>query len=1275
MSTLGAEYNITQTFIIEPVEGVPVFSACTGIYSNILSSCSGNTNIFLGEGVISFDGNIYTNDNLTASTIHTSAIYSAGTNVIDIINLKTLSGGTFDSNSNVLTLGQSDGTTISVSGFKDYYTTGTTLIGHTVYFNRNDTLSAYTLNLSSFSADTYVTGVTFTNNDLIITRNDGVHLNTFINTFTGLTINGTLSVSHIIANSISANTISATTFYGDGSNLTGLSTKDTYVTGGTYNSGTATFTNNTGGTFNVTGFYTGYTAPIDIRVTGGTYNAGTAVFTNNTGGTFSVTGFNTNTATSFTGGTVTGDTLFTNGVSANTISATTYLNTPYWTSGSTGNYSIKTKNDSSVDAANNYAVAEGYATTANGVASHSEGGQSTAIGDYAHAEGYLTTASAPHAHAEGNVTIAAGDGSHAEGQSTAANGQASHAEGYYTLASGFAAHSEGGGTKANGNYSHAEGNTTIASGDYTHSGGYNSMASGTYSFVHGSNSIASGTNAVVLGANITGTTDNTVYVPYMNIKYLSGGTSINNLGIDANGYVVVGSAGTLFTGGTVTGATYFNNGLSANTFSATTYLGLPNDIRVTGGTYSNGTAVFTNNTGGTFSVNGFSTPFTGGTVNGATIFTNGLSANTISATTYLNLPVDVRVTGGTYSSGTSTFTNNTGGTFSVSGYPQGITSTGLYSFGGLSLSGSSTFNVGPAYGYIIDDTVNYSNPTIIKVAYTGQTNIQSLYFSSATETFLLLTSGGTIFQQTSIPTPQQRKQNIFLGKLGHPGKSTILNVFNTPDIILTPLSQLRDIWSPINLINGGVYPSANTGLTINTSAGYVYGLGINFVNNVYDPNRLSVAGTNPTTFAYRTQTGGTLSNTSTIDPSHYDVGGVVTSIGGGTNASTNQRIYLVENGAFRIQYGQTVYSNLSAAIAGVQSESFILEPNFGNIGILIGILSVVKNATDLTNSSKAQFLLVSKFGEAFGAAGGLSTTTLQQAYNNSTSPEIVINATLDGLSIQNGTGNSDSSTDLIEGQNTAGAITSLIRADGYISGTTFQSNGFLANANGLTATTISATTYLNLPTDIRVTGGTYSSGTATFTNNTGGTFSVTGFSTGGGSTFTGGTVNGATIFTNGLTANTISATTYLNLPVTADSFTTAFTYSNNVFTIGRNQGLSALTATINTVTGFTINGALTVTGASALNGTISSTSLTGTTDRLVEANSGGTVTSSKQIITAYLTSGGTIANLLETTSNWDIDGNYTGSTITGTYQGQKHYNPNYFFEAVADNVFIRLIRG
>lgn len=140
------------------------------------------------------------------------------------------------------------------------------------------------------------------------------------------------------------------------------------------------------------------------------------------------------------------------------------------------------------------------------------------------------------------------------------------------------------------------------------------------------------------------------------------------------------------TGDTMTGTLY------VPTISATTYLNLPIDVFVTGGTYNNGTgtATFTNNTGGTFSVSGFSTSsgsgtFTGGTVTGATIFTNGLTANTISATTYFNLPTDIRVTGATYSNNTFTYTNNTGGTFSV----LFNTVTGLTVNGNLSVTGNT----------------------------------------------------------------------------------------------------------------------------------------------------------------------------------------------------------------------------------------------------------------------------------------------------------------------------------------------------------------------------------------------------------------------------------------------------------------------------------------------------------------------------------------------------------------------------------------------------------
>jgi len=202
----------------------------------------------------------------------------------------------------------------------------------------------------------------------------------------------------------------------------------------------------------------------------------------------------------------------------------------------------------------------------------------------------------------------------------------------------------------------------------TVSGDYLPLSGGT---VTGNTIFTSGLTATTISA--------TTYLNLPTDIRVTGGTYSNGTTTFTNntgGTFTVTGFTNPFTGGTVSGATNFTGGVSATTISAATYQNLPLDIRVTGGTYSNGTATFTNNTGGTFSVSGFTNPFTGGTVTGSTIFTNGLSANTISATTYQNLPTDIRVTGGTLSGGVATFTNNTGGTFSVSGFLTGATFNG-----------------------------------------------------------------------------------------------------------------------------------------------------------------------------------------------------------------------------------------------------------------------------------------------------------------------------------------------------------------------------------------------------------------------------------------------------------------------------------------------------------------------------------------------------------------------------------------------------------------------
>jgi hypothetical protein len=126
-------------------------------------------------------------------------------------------------------------------------------------------------------------------------------------------------------------------------------------------------------------------------------------------------------------------------------------------------------------------------------------------------------------------------------------------------------------------------------------------------------------------------------------------------GTTANSILPIGWDRISRTGDTVTGDFIINGSISA-----TTYQNLPIDIRVTGGTYSSGTAIFTNNTGGTFSVSGFSTGGSGGTNTYITGGTFSSSTNTLILNR--NDDLNVLVTGFT-----SSVTGNTSVNFSFSG--------------------------------------------------------------------------------------------------------------------------------------------------------------------------------------------------------------------------------------------------------------------------------------------------------------------------------------------------------------------------------------------------------------------------------------------------------------------------------------------------------------------------------------------------------------------------------------------------------------------------------
>ena len=151
-----------------------------------------------------------------------------------------------------------------------------------------------------------------------------------------------------------------------------------------------------------------------------------------------------------------------------------------------------------------------------------------------------------------------------------------------------------------------------------------------------------------------------------------------------------------------------------------------------------------------------------------------------------------------------------------------VISGGVYEYTGMTQGAGQTINVAYVRGWVVKNTYTYATqPDVTNIYYTGGTNIPLTYLTTADSTYILVNSGSTLVQQTSFPTPQQRRENIFLGKVVHPNRSTITSINNTVDFDVSPMAALRDLWTPIKLINQGVvvsYYSAGT-MNIQTSAG------------------------------------------------------------------------------------------------------------------------------------------------------------------------------------------------------------------------------------------------------------------------------------------------------------------------------------------------------------------------------------------------------------------------------------------------------------------------
>lgn len=335
-----------------------------------------------------------------------------------------------------------------------------------------------------------------------------------------------------------------------------------------------------------------------------------------------------------------------------------------------------------------------------------------------------------------------------------------------------------------------------------------------------------------------------------------------------------------------------------------------------------------------------------------------------------------------------------------------LASSGLYEGAILSVgSTQGTIDISSGNGLFIDSTTNFSDIQVGGVNITEKTNIPLTNIATQPVTYIGIDKNDQVVEWSSFPTPEQRRNAIFIGVAVHSNNVDVNVVNNIPSVALDVTGQLQDLMIGLgffNLSGNIIYPNGSN-LSINKTSGKAFKAGANFNINPKDPHTLSLGDQNTATFRYRNLNSSEDLDTILIDPTTYDDNGTTTLITGSGHRATIQRIYIFPSNIIRIQRGQEIYNKFSDAIDAVGKELHVTEPNIHENGLLLASLVLTKDCTDLSDPTKAQFFQATRFGE-LGSVGSTATGTIQDAYNNSIDPEILTDNIRGALSIRQGSG-------------------------------------------------------------------------------------------------------------------------------------------------------------------------------------------------------------------------------------------------------------------------------
>lgn len=280
--------------------------------------------------------------------------------------------------------------------------------------------------------------------------------------------------------------------------------------------------------------------------------------------------------------------------------------------------------------------------------------------------------------------------------------------------------------------------------------------------------------------------------------------------------------------------------------------------------------------------------------------------------------------------------------------------------------------------------------------------------AGADASYILIGTGGVPTAITTEPLNAAIRNGIYVGKVSHRSGGMItairdMDLYGEEAVI--SINELSNAIGPIN-ISGNVFSAYSTDLRIQKSLGVAFRFSINTDIDRKSPSFVTDAALSPVTFNYcqRKTGGGVLFTPSqtVIIPGMYDTGNsTLSSVA--NNKFTVQRIYYFpRTNSIYIFYGRYIYGSKGEAEAGLGVEEFTTDSSFFDGAILRAYLIVKGSATNLASTTDAEFIACGKFAGAGVGGGSASAVTFQNAYDNSTKPQLVTNSLTDGVQFKRG---------------------------------------------------------------------------------------------------------------------------------------------------------------------------------------------------------------------------------------------------------------------------------